>query len=244
MFVKVLSWDKTGHSGLTLLRLLVLECTRDCSVPYITLPWEVSITSLPSRPSSQLRLLPRLCFSERWWGDSSPSGKSLTSHCHLVKSTSSVLAVTRVTQLGTPQLLTATARLCFPFSGEVTYSNTAALNIAETLCWLQAIKISPHLLQANTETNIPFTQCRASCEMEGQDPVSEPSSENSYLASQEMQPSSIPPPQHALVSFLGEARWALTDTLRAARLHAPGGQGWGGDVGRDREGGQCIGCCT
>lgn len=143
MFVKVLSWDKTGHSGLTLLRLLVLECTRDCSVPYITLPWEVSITPLPSRPSSQLCLLPRLCFSERWWGDSSPSGKSLTSHCHLVKSTSSVLAVTRVTQLGTPQLLTATARLCFPFSGEVTYSNTAALNIAETLCWLQAIKISP-----------------------------------------------------------------------------------------------------
>lgn len=67
MFAKVLSWDKTGHLGLTLLRLLVLGCTRACSVSLITLPWEVSITSLPSR---QLCLPPGLCSLETRWGDS------------------------------------------------------------------------------------------------------------------------------------------------------------------------------
>lgn len=89
-------------------------------------------------------LPPALLATRREDGEIGPRlGKSLTSHCHLAKSTSSAPFVTRVTQVGTPELLAATAGLCSPSSREVIHSNSTALNTAETLGWLQAIKLSP-----------------------------------------------------------------------------------------------------
>lgn len=141
----------------------MLGCTRDCSGSLITLPWEVSITCLPFLPSYQLCLLQELCTLEGLWGEWPPLW-SLTGHCHLAKATSSVLFVTRVTQLGAPCAVTAGLHLFS--SREEFHSNSTSLSIPEALSWLQAIKVSMQM------RGLISTQLGGSCKGEALSPIS------------------------------------------------------------------------
>lgn len=93
----------------------------------------------PSLPSSRL-----CCWQgHALWRDDGEAcphlGKSLSSHCHLAKSTSSALFVTQVTQEYPVQ---PQQGYFFPPLGKWSTQTTLLLNIAESLSWLQAIKLS------------------------------------------------------------------------------------------------------
>lgn len=102
-------------------------------------PWGSFHHLPPSLPSS------RLCCWQghalwRDGGEACPHlGKSLSSHCHLAKSTSSALFVTQVTQEYPVQ---PQQGYFFPPLGKWSTQTTLLLNIAESLSWLQVTKLS------------------------------------------------------------------------------------------------------
>lgn len=143
MFAKVLSWDKTGHLGLTLLRLLVLGYTRACSVSAITLPWEVSITSLSSLPSCSAGL--QGCALRGDDGKAHPHlGKRLNNLWHLAKSTSSAQFCHTGDTAQSTQAVHSHSRAALPTSGKW-FTQTPQVKTSETLCWLQVITLFPTL---------------------------------------------------------------------------------------------------
>lgn len=110
--------------------------------PVQPLQW-LSPGKFPSPPSLPALVLALLltgpCSLETWWGGLPPPWKESAQPLPPCK-IDFFSPVCHIGDTGIP--CAATAGLCFPSSGKVIHSNQTALNVAKSLSWLQAIKIS------------------------------------------------------------------------------------------------------